>query len=285
MTATAQAPTASPRRPRAHNLSSFTHQVGPLKLFVDIREGSPDRVPLLVFGGIGAPLSLFDRFVKHLDPDIEVIRVDPPGIGRSYRGTYPYRYTLLAMALDRLLDDLGYEEVDVLGISWGGGLAQQLAWTARKRVRRVVLIGTGPSYPLPIPSLKSAVRLANPKIYQKAGVLGALGGEAYGGAARGYHKGAAYMLRVQTLSTRPLGYMFQMWAGVGWTSLPYLPLLPQRILVLAGRDDPIVRPYNGRLLKLLTRHTELSFYDGGHVDLLMRPQNLLPQIEEFLARD
>jgi len=65
-------------------------------------------------------------FIDRLDPAIEVIRVDPPGVGRSPTDLRPYRLPELAWAVIRLLKDLGYDRVDVLGISWGGALAQQI---------------------------------------------------------------------------------------------------------------------------------------------------------------
>ena len=36
------------------------------------------------------------------------------------------------------------------------------------------------------------------------------------------------------------GYLFQLLAGVGWTSLPALPPIRQPTLVLSGNDDPII---------------------------------------------
>jgi len=39
----------------------------------------------------------------------------------------------------RMLDRLGYQQVDVLGLSWGGALAQQFAFQHRCACRRLVL--------------------------------------------------------------------------------------------------------------------------------------------------
>ena len=48
----------------------------------------------------------------------------------------------LAWMLSRMLDDLGYRQVDVLGFSWGGALAQQFAAQHRNCCRRLVLVST-----------------------------------------------------------------------------------------------------------------------------------------------
>jgi pimeloyl-ACP methyl ester carboxylesterase len=85
----------------------------------------------LLFNGIGAPLELLQPFVDEVDPAVEVIRFDVPGVGRSPLPTLPYRLRQLSRLIDQTLDDLGYEQVDALGLSWGGALATQFAWSAR----------------------------------------------------------------------------------------------------------------------------------------------------------
>ena len=54
-----------------------------------------------------------------------------PGIGESPAPVVPYHLATLAPKLTRLLDQLGVARADVLGISWGGGLAQQFALTGQ----------------------------------------------------------------------------------------------------------------------------------------------------------
>ena len=85
------------------------------------------RVPLLLINGIGASLEVLEPFVRELDPAVEVIRFDPPGVGGSGPPAGPYRFTGLCRLIAGMLTELGYEQVDVLGISWGGGVAQQFA--------------------------------------------------------------------------------------------------------------------------------------------------------------
>ena len=79
------------------------------------------------------------------------------------------------------------------------------------------------------------------------------------------------------------GYLYQLAAGSGWTSLPLLPLLRQPTLVLAGDDDPIIPHVNGRILASLIPHARLHTYHGGHVELVLRPDLLAPLISEFLT--
>jgi poly(3-hydroxyalkanoate) depolymerase len=254
------------------------------RLRVAVRSGRPGGVPLLLMNGIGARLETFEPLLEVLDPDLEVIRFDAPGIGGSSLPDRPYRFSTLSRTLGRLVQHLGHDQVDVLGISWGGGLAQQFAFTERRRCRRLVLVATGAGA-LMVPGSPSVLmKMVTPRRYRDRDYLTQIAPDLYGGSVR---RGAA---RLQDLANHLEGggqrraYAQQLLCGVGWTSVPFLPLLTQRVLVLAGDDDPIIPTVNGRMLASLARHGELSIYPGGHVELVANPSLLAPRIEEFLAR-
>ena len=99
--------------------------------------------PLLLCNGIGVSLEALQPLVDHLDPERGIVRFDVPGIGGSQLPPFPYPIAGLASWVAALMTRLGHREFDVFGLSWGGGLAQQLAVQSRKRVRRVVLVATG----------------------------------------------------------------------------------------------------------------------------------------------
>src|SRR5258708_5846497 len=94
--------------------------------------------------GIGASLELLQPFVDALDPRREVVRFDMPGIGGSPAPVVPYHLWTLAPLLSGLLDQLGHQQADVLGVSWGGGLARQFAVRCPSPVPRLVLVATSP---------------------------------------------------------------------------------------------------------------------------------------------
>src|SRR5258708_19443791 len=78
------------------------------QLRVAVRHGDGTRAPLLLFNGIGASLDLLQPFVDALDPSLEVIRFDVPGVGGSPLPAVPYRFSGLCRLTARLLDTLAY---------------------------------------------------------------------------------------------------------------------------------------------------------------------------------
>ncbi len=108
--------------------------------------GPRAAVPLLLINGIGASLELLEPFVDKLDPAIEVIRFDVPGVGGSPLPARPYRFTGLCGLIGAMLTQLGYDTVDVLGISWGGGVRGS---TSPRSRRDRAAVGSCSSAPRP----------------------------------------------------------------------------------------------------------------------------------------
>src|SRR5262250_667132 len=152
------------------------HQVEGQTLRVGVRRGEKARPPLLIFNGIGANIELIEPFLDALDGP-EAIIFDVPGVGGSPAPRLPYRPSTLARLAARLLDQLGHEQVDVLGVSWGGALAQQFAFQHAKRCRRLVLAATSPGH-LMVPGKPGVLlRMANPRRYRAGTYVKAIAGE------------------------------------------------------------------------------------------------------------
>jgi hypothetical protein len=94
--------------------------------------------------------------------------------------------------------------------------------------------------------------------------------EVYGGAFRSDPELIATHAQAMFGVTR-LGYLLQLLAMTGWTSLPWLWSLRQPTLVLMGRDDPLVPPVNGRILARLIPNARLQMIDDGHLFMVTRP--------------
>ena len=194
--------------------------VGGQLLRIHVRSGDPGRTPLLLVNGIGAGFESFDPLVDALDPDRPVIRFDPPGAGGSPVPTRPYRLPGLARTMLALLDVLGHDRVDVLGVSWGGGLAQQFAWTARHRCRRLVLVATGTGTLMVPARPRVLARMATPRRYTDPDFLRRVAPEIYGGTARHDPDTPARLLHTHSRAGSHRGYAFQLLAAAGWTSIP-----------------------------------------------------------------
>jgi len=239
--------------------------------------------PLLLLNGIGASLELLQPFVDALDPAIEVIRFDVPGVGGSPLPATPYRFTGLCRLIGQLLTELGYDRVDVLGISWGGALAQHFAAVQAPRCRRLVLVSTATGM-LMVPARPSVLaRMATPRRYTDRGYLAEVAGDLYGGSARTDPRRVAAAMNSGNRVGSRTGYLYQLAAGLGWTSVPFLARIRQRTLIVSGDDDPIIPLANARLMHRLIPGSVLHVFNGGHLGLVTEATELAPVISQFLA--
>ena len=262
---------------RVRRVTVLGHQVR-----VSVRPGTGPGPPLVICNGIGASLDLLDPFVDAVDPRLEVVRFDVPGTGGSPTPRLPYNFPLLACLLVRLLDQLGYDQFDVLGISWGGGLAQQVAFQHPRRCRRLVLVSTATGA-LMIPANPWVLgKMVTPRRYRDPDYATSIAAQLYGGRLRAEPELARTLLHQHLRVGSGCGYLLQLLAGVGWTSLPALPLLRQPTLILAGSDDPIIPLANARIMARLLPDATLHIYDDGHLGLLTRAHGLAPLITDFL---
>ena len=263
--------------------------VGPQRLRVAIRPGtnevgSPPRLPLLLINGIGALLEALEPFAAAVDPAVEVIRFDPPGVGGSPLPPGPYRFTGLCRLIAGLLTELGHDQADVLGISWGGAVAQQFAAFQRARCRRLVLAATAAGAPMVLARPSVLAHLMTPRRYLDRAYLERVAGDLYGGSARTDWATASTALHQgEELPRSSRGYLYQLAAVTGWTGVPFLPWLRQSVLILAGDDDPIIPLANARLMHRLVRDSRLHVYPGGHLGLITEAAALAPVVDGFLA--
>lgn len=251
---------------------------------VGVRHGSDASPPLLIFNGIGANLELVEPFVEALG-DVGVIIFDVPGVGGSPVPFAPYRFSTLCVLTDKLLKRLGHDgPVDVLGVSWGGALAQQFARQYPERCRRLILASTSAGV-LMIPARLSVLsKLIGPRRYTDPAYLQQVGPEIYGGAYRRDPE----LLKEHSRHIQPprgRGYLYQLMAAWGWTSLHWLCTLPQTTLVMHGNDDPIVPLSNAKILAARIRQAVLYVIDDGHLFLITRAKDVAPVVRRFLRQE
>ena len=252
------------------------------------RRGSGKRPPLVILNGIGAKLEALHGFTDVLNPEIGVILFDIPGIGGTRRPMMPFRMSDLARTMADLLDELGYEEADVFGVSWGGALAQEFAHTCPEHCRRLILGSTAagamtmiPGNPLTMMTAmnpmrffqkdyvaNNAMRMYGGRLRDDPGALGSISEHLMGGTGGVGGMG---------------GMMYQMMALMGWSSLPWLHQLQQPTLVIAGEDDPIVPPVNGQLIAQRIPNARFELVGCGHLFILTLAPEIAEMIDAFLG--
>jgi pimeloyl-ACP methyl ester carboxylesterase len=235
-------------------------------------------LPLLVFNGIGMNLELLDPLARAMAPR-PVLCFDMPGIGKSPDPVVPYTAVSMAAAATAILDRLGIAKVDVLGISWGGGIAQQFALQHRGRIGRLVLAATSAGMLMAPGSMPALARLADPSEWTMGKALQRNLAMLYNGGGTG----DPVSLNAVTMPS-PAGLFYQIAALAGWSSVPLLPLLDVPTLILAGDEDQVVPPINSSFLHALIAGSTLHLIPGGgHLFPFSHGEQFLREVNDFLG--
>jgi poly(3-hydroxyoctanoate) depolymerase len=244
--------------------------------------------PLLLIMGLGGNIEMWDPLERALNArGIQTIAYDAPGTGESPERLVPSRMHGLAREAAHLLDALGHPRADVLGVSFGGAVAQELTLSHQQRIRRLVLVSTTcgiggvPGNPLALSLLATPLRYYSPRFMRlTANIL--YGPRASDDEELLRHQTAARRARPPTL----WGYVGQLAAAAGWSSLPWLHRIRMPTLVLTGEADAIVPPVNARILARRIPNAELDIVpDAGHLLLMDHAEAVATRIAQFLAQD
>jgi poly(3-hydroxyalkanoate) depolymerase len=260
-------------------------EVDGVNLRVATQRGSAGSgLPILLFNGIGANLELCFPFMAAM-PEKEIVIFDVPGVGKSEMSWRPRRFSGLATLAYRLLDRMGYPQVDAIGVSWGGALAQQFARQHSHRCRRLVLAATSPGAVM-VPGRPSALsKMITPRRYLSPTYMQKAAADIYGGEVRRDPK----LMTSHTskiIAPQFMGYLYQLFAGMGWTSIHWLHRIRQPTLIMAGSDDPLVPPVNSRIISLLIPNNRLHIVSGGgHLFMLHSIDKVVPVIRSFLEAE
>ncbi|MCZ6853437.1 MAG: alpha/beta fold hydrolase [Gammaproteobacteria bacterium] len=236
-------------------------------------------LPLLIFNGIGASADMLRPLLNSLE--CPVLTFDLPGVGGSPAGLLPKRMAQLASLAHTLLESFSIERCHIMGISWGGGLAQQFAHQFPEQTQRLILAATATGHIMVPPRLSVMFKLATPLRYLSARYFRSIAGDIYGGDFRDSPKRTETHSRQMTPPS-VWGYLSQLYALTGWTSIFWLGEIKAQTLVMAGDDDPIVPLANARLLAHRLPNARLSIYDCGHLFILTRLERARAEIDAFL---
>ncbi len=236
--------------------------------------------PLLFFNGVGANMELVGPFAQTMG-DRDFVIFDMPGIGGSPDPVMPYNAITMSRTAAQLMDMLGYESMDVMGVSWGGAMAQHFAMQYPGRVERLILAATSAGWIMMPGKFSALSKMANPRRYVDPDYMRTNFEILYGDSM---DEAGSHVSRLRPPSG--IGYAYQLLAMLGWTSAPLLPfLMKAETLVMMGDSDNIVPLANGKLVASLIPGAELYVVkDGGHLFLVSKAAETMPVIREFLDR-
>lgn len=251
--------------------------------------GPHSGVPLVLFNHWGAVLDNFDpAIIDGLAQTRRVITTDYRGIGGS-GGTAPLTIGEMADDAIQLIQALGLKNVDVLGFSLGGFVAQDIALKAPDLVRRLILTGTGPaggsgmdkvgavSWPL---ILKGLLTLRDPKFYLF-----------FTSTANGRRSASQYVQRLQARKKdrdkgpTPRAFLRQLKAITAWGQQAPQDLgrLRTPTLIVNGDNDIMVPSVNSFELAKRIPNAELVMYeDAGHGGIFQHHTDFVAKAQAFL---
>lgn len=270
-------------KPETERIEGEIIRVGGVHVRVRVTGEGP---PLLLVHGIGANLELWQPLIDQLD-GYQIITLDNPGAGASTVPWPAWRMPRYAQVLDSVLEELGYDQVDVLGLSFGGMICQEFGYRYPERIRRFILAGTRAGVGSPLGSPISMSVMATPLRYYSPTYNAMVAPYLYGGKATAESRLIRQQMRARMKNPPSVpGYYAQLMTIAGWTALPYLHQIELPTLVLAGTHD-FITPASG--LRLIARRIPNAEYaeieHGGHLFLMEKPEISARLIRDFLERD
>jgi len=253
--------------------------------------GPHGGVPLILLNHWGAVLDNFDpRIVDGLAQKHRVIAIDYRGIGLS-GGIAPVTVDEMARDTIALIRAMGFDQVDLLGFSLGGFVAQDVALKAPGLVRKLILTGTGPagghgidrvgavSWPL---MLKGLLTLRDPKAYLF-----------FTSTTNGQQAASAFLKRLKERKAgrdkgpTPRAFLHQLTAIKAWgQQAPQdLASLPMPVLIANGDNDIMVPTALSHDMARRIPQAQLVIYqDAGHGGIFQHYANFVPRALEFLSQ-
>ena len=255
------------------------------------KEGAP---PVMCFQHFTGTMNNFDPIhTNRLAKDRPVILVDYRGVGRS-GGKMPDSMPATAADIIAFVKALGLKEIDLFGFSIGGMVAQQFVLDAPGLVRRVLLVGTGPSGGEGMQHFSSEVmdivNRPNSTIQGRTLDLFFSKSPASHAAGNAWLKRIAERKLDREPETGPQVAEAQLVALAKWGVIPAtnrfgdLKKIKQRTLVVNGKDDMMVPTINSYILQQHLPDARLILYpDSGHGSHFQFPDIFAEEAARFFA--
>jgi len=240
--------------------------------------------PLLFFNGSGTSLATTKMMLDPYAERFDLLVHDQRGLGQT--GVSPGPYEMADYAADgaALLDHVGWDSCRVVGVSFGGMVAQEFAVTYPERVERLALVCTSPggdfaSYPLHT--------LADRDPAEAASLRLTLLDTRFTPDYLAEHEGARMLADFVTNAPAPSeevqqGMAMQLDARSRHDVIDRLGSITCPTLVACGRYDGIAPLPNGEAIAARVPGAELRVYEGGHMFFIQDP-TAQPEILDFLS--
>jgi pimeloyl-ACP methyl ester carboxylesterase len=251
---------------------------------INVRESGGEGRPILLLTGIGCNVEHFAPFQDSFGGR-RTIALDAPGTGWSDAPFRPMTIGNYADVAADVLQTLGHESVDVVGYSFGGTVAQQLARDHPSLVRRLVLVATTcgwggiPGDALAVGAVTTPLRFYSRRVHDLTQRL----------MGQGHTSEDPSIIEQQRQARAAAppslhGYWIQGVAFSTWSSWPWLPSLDHETLVMVGERDRLIPPVNGEILAARLAHARLVVVPReGHHFLGDPAIQQVKDIPEFLS--
>ena len=246
--------------------------------------------PLVLIPGFASGAWSWSWQLENLASHFRVITFDPRGISRSEISDAE-KVSIEAIATDvaEMLEALGIETADVLGVSFGGFVAQELALRFPNRVRRLVLASTsfgGPNHVAPSMQVLSA--FASTEGLNTSDRI-----RRYLTVAFSPEFVAAHADTVERFCTLreenfvpPDVYMQQLQAALDFNVEARVSEMQAESLVITGDNDVVVPPQNSRNLAASIPNARLEVIEGsGHMAFVEKADEFNRIVTAFLEED
>jgi len=207
-------------------------------------KGYGKRTPLLFFNGIGANLEIAQAFADTFTGR-DIITFDMPGVGGSPDPQIPYR-----------------------------------PWWVAYAAKEILLCATTTGVTMVPGNPKALSKMLSPKRYIDRDFLAKNFETLYGDtASEGVHD-----FSVNMVPPSMKGYLYQLTAMFGYSTLPFIRRIKAKTLVIMGGNDHIVPVANGHILNYALKNSTLKVLDGaGHLFLLTRRDETVEMIRDFFG--